>query len=101
MALLGLENILKLGENESITSGTNQYVLAIEECYGLDKIEFLQTHDNIDIYQKAFEMIERFFSADDDEEDVGLVPEIDPNQADQFQFGTPEQTPGRHGNFKF
>ncbi|XP_022656376.1 importin subunit alpha-7-like [Varroa jacobsoni] len=101
VALLGLENILKLGENESITSGTNQYVLAIEECYGLDKIEFLQTHDNIDIYQKAFEMIERFFSADDDEEDVGLVPEIDPNQADQFQFGTPEQTPGRHGNFKF
>ena len=86
VALSGLENILKygmllqfhgklvyfvkmrkwkkkccffLGEQESKESGTNPYAVQIEECYGLDKIEFLQSHENLDIYQKAFDIIER------------------------------------------
>ena len=48
-----------LGEQESKESGTNPYAVQIEECYGLDKIEFLQSHENLDIYQKAFDIIER------------------------------------------
>ena len=59
VALSGLENILKYGEQESKESGTNPYAVQIEECYGLDKIEFLQSHENLDIYQKAFDIIER------------------------------------------
>ena len=39
---------------------------------GLDKIEFLQNHENQDIYQKAFDIIERYFGSE--EEDPGLVP---------------------------
>lgn len=50
---------------------------------GLDKIEFLQSHDNEEIYRKAFEIIEYYFSGED--EDEKLMPGIDQN-ADQFQF---------------
>lgn len=97
VALLGLENILKLGENEMQQSGVNQYALAIEECYGLDKIEFLQSHHNVDIYQKAFEIIERYFNADD-EEDAAIAPDVDPNQGNQFNFSSPA---GGQPNFHF
>jgi hypothetical protein len=37
---------------------------------GLDKIESLQNHSNQDIYQQSYEIIERFFSQDDQDEDL-------------------------------
>lgn len=50
---------------------------------GLDKIEFLQSHDNQEIYQKAFDLIEHYFGVE--EEDNSLAPQVDPaNQ--QFLF---------------
>lgn len=52
----------------------------------MDKIEFLQSHENIEIYQKAFEIIERFFGAEDEEATV--APSVDENNQ-QFQFGAP------------
>ena len=46
-----------------------------DKCFqGLDKIESLQSHQNHEIYQKAYDMIENYFSADD--EDVGLLPNV-------------------------
>ena len=42
VALSGLENILRFGEQEPKDTGTNYYANLVEECYGLDKIEFLQ-----------------------------------------------------------
>lgn len=53
---------------------------------GLDKIEYLQNHENQDIYQKAFDIIERYFGTE--EEDTGIVPAAD-GQAQQFQFAAP------------
>ncbi|MGH0177468.1 UNVERIFIED_CONTAM: hypothetical protein FKN15_075459 [Acipenser sinensis] len=85
VALTGLENILRLGEQESKQngSGLNPYCSLIEEAYGLDKIEFLQSHENQDIYQKAFDLIEHYFGVD--EEDPSLAPQVDDNQQ-QFLF---------------
>uniref|UniRef100_A0A4W6CCW9 Importin subunit alpha n=1 Tax=Lates calcarifer TaxID=8187 RepID=A0A4W6CCW9_LATCA len=83
VALNGLENILRLGEQEAKQenngTGVNPYCSLIEEAYGLDKIEFLQSHDNQEIYQKAFDLIEHYFGVED--EDNSLAPQVD--QANQ------------------
>ncbi|XP_074927680.1 importin subunit alpha-5 isoform X5 [Chelonoidis abingdonii] len=80
VALNGLENILRLGEQEAKRSGTgiNPYCALIEEAYGLDKIEFLQSHENQDIYQKAFDLIEHYFGSED--EDSSIAPQVDLTQ---------------------
>ncbi|XP_053561786.1 importin subunit alpha-5 isoform X2 [Bombina bombina] len=80
VALNGLENILRLGEQEAKRngSGINPYCALIEEAYGLDKIEFLQSHENQEIYQKAFDLIEHYFGTED--EDSGIAPQVDLNQ---------------------
>ena len=57
MVLDGIHNLLKLAgkDSENVTS-------QIEECGGLDKIESLQNHENVDIYKLAYEIIEKFFN---------------------------------------
>lgn len=75
VALNGLENILKFGQTEARLHGAqNVYAFKIEECGGLDKIEYLQSHQNEKIYKKAFHIIEQYFSSE--EEDTGLMPEV-------------------------
>ncbi|RUS88384.1 hypothetical protein EGW08_003840 [Elysia chlorotica] len=97
VALNGLENILRLGETEAKQgNGVNPYAVMIEECYGLDKIEFLQSHENREIYQKAFDIIERYFGTE--EEDKSLAPAMD-QASQQYQFGGDTATP--LGNFQF
>ncbi|XP_013881784.1 importin subunit alpha-6 [Austrofundulus limnaeus] len=85
VSLNGLENILRLGEQEAKLNetGINSYCALIEEAYGLDKIEFLQSHENQEIYQKAFDLIERYFGVE--VEDASLAPQVDQNQG-QFVF---------------
>ncbi|XP_077335503.1 importin subunit alpha-5 [Lithobates pipiens] len=80
VALNGLENILRLGEQEAKRNGTgiNPYCAFIEEAYGLDKIEFLQSHENQEIYQKAFDLIEHYFGTED--EDTSIAPQVDLSQ---------------------
>nr|KAG5704948.1 hypothetical protein BaRGS_022790 [Batillaria attramentaria] len=91
VALNGLENILRLGDQDSKhNNGINPYAVMIEECYGLDKIEFLQGHENREIYQKSFDIIERYFSTE--EEDKVIAPQLDQN-AQQYQFGGQENAP--------
>jgi importin subunit alpha-2 len=83
VAFNGLENILKLGAAEAKrTNGPNPYAIMIEECFGLDKIEYLQSHENIEIYQKAFHIIETYFGVDDDEN----LPQQ--GESAPFEFGT-------------
>ncbi|XP_076444463.1 importin subunit alpha-7-like [Babylonia areolata] len=97
VALSGLENILRLGEQDAkFHNAVNPYAIMIEECYGLDKIEFLQSHENREIYKKSFEIIERYFNTD--EEDKELAPNMD-EKSQQFQFGAQEQAPS--GGFNF
>lgn len=89
VALNGLENILRLGDQDAKAQGSvNQYAVLIEECYGLDKIEFLQAHENMDIYQKAYDIIDHYFGTED--EDARVAPS---QQAEQFQFSTDQSVP--------
>lgn len=59
MILDGLGNMLKL-------AGPNYNVVAsiIEESGGVDKIEMLQQHKNVDIYKLAYCIIDKYFSSD-------------------------------------
>jgi hypothetical protein len=104
VALNGLDNILKLGASEAKrTNGANPYAMMVEECYGLDKIEYLQSHENIEIYQKAFHLIETYFGVDE-EENLPAQGESHP-----FQFGTTTTNPAstmngqinQQGQFQF
>eukprot|EP01126_Amoeba_proteus_P038502 TRINITY_DN4016_c0_g1_i15.p1 TRINITY_DN4016_c0_g1~~TRINITY_DN4016_c0_g1_i15.p1 ORF type:complete len:155 (+),score=38.30 TRINITY_DN4016_c0_g1_i15:157-621(+) len=71
VALEGLENILKVGEKDARQTGINTYSLMLVECGGLDLIEELQNHQNIEIYEKAINILEMYFAAEEmsDEED--------------------------------
>ncbi|XP_060879657.1 importin subunit alpha-7 [Metopolophium dirhodum] len=87
VALNGLENILKLGEQLARQTGAvNQYAVLLEECYGLDKIEFLQSHENIEIYQKAFGIIERYFGSDEDDPRVAPSVQETEQGIEQYDF---------------
>ena len=99
-------NILK-------SSGDNSTFIteAIEEAGGLDKIEQLQQHDNVDIYKLAFSIIDRYFTAVSkcsiivnflllfvflqDDEDEAVAPQMIGQQGFQFQSTGPP-TEGFH-----
>uniref|UniRef100_A0A1D1XJH4 Importin subunit alpha-1b n=2 Tax=Anthurium amnicola TaxID=1678845 RepID=A0A1D1XJH4_9ARAE len=73
VCLRALDDILKVGEAEKDlgnNDGINLYAHEIEDCEGLDKIENLQSHDNSEIYEKAIEIMEKYW--DEEEEEVGI-----------------------------
>lgn len=116
VALNGLDNILKAGELHN--TKPNPYAVLIEECYGeyniyncttstsllinlnyffgtgLDKIEFLQSHEIKEIYQKSFFIIEQYFGSE--EEDTRVAPSSDNNQ---YQFSADQSVP--MGGYQF
>lgn len=101
VALDGLENILKVGELDKSASETgeqvNRYALFIEECGGMEKIHDCQNNANEEIYMKAYNIIEKYFSDEDEEggEQLAVGPTV--AQDGTFGFGTqPQQT-----NFSF
>jgi len=75
----GLDNILK-GAAE--VGQVDKVAVAIEECGGLDNIERLQSHDNNDVYSKAYAMIDAYFSEEGADDD--LLPET--NTTGEFQM---------------
>jgi len=78
VVLDGLQNILKMAGDD-----LDKICLMIEECQGLDKIEALQNHENQDVYKLAFDIIEKYFSNDMDNEDESIAPT---SSADQYNF---------------
>lgn len=108
VALDGLENILKVGEMDKESSenpaeqNINRYALFIEEAGGMEKIHDCQNNINEEIYMKAYNIIEKYFS---DEDEVGGEIEnvAPPGQGNTFGFGgqQTEQHQQPHGGFNF
>ncbi|OBZ86990.1 Importin subunit alpha-2 [Choanephora cucurbitarum] len=95
VALDGLENILKIGEQNrpNDPEGVNRYALYVEECGGMELIHQLQTHDNEDVYKKAYHIIDRYFNDEDAEE---MADEAHPQS---FSFQSNVDVP--QGGFNF
>jgi HEAT repeat protein len=93
IALEGLENILKVGEEESKQTGQpNAMAIFVSEAEGLNKIEDLQQHSNNDIYEKCIKILETYFGVEEEEEMAALAPQMEGNT---FGFGMDQQqTPG-------
>jgi importin subunit alpha-6/7 len=82
VALDGLDNILKIGEMDKQAAGpgaVNQYAQFVEEANGMITIHNLQQHDNLEIYKKAYNIMDKYFP-DDEEVDAGVeAPTVDPS----------------------
>lgn len=103
VALDGLENILKIGDLDKQAAGEsgdsiNRYALFIEECGGMEKIHDCQNNANEEIYMKAYNIIEKYFSDDEENADDGMAQQpAGPNGT--FGFGTNGAAPS--GGFEF
>lgn len=102
VALNGLENILKSGQAQAgqpgFEEGNNKYAVLVEECGGLDKIEYLQSHENPEIYQRAYNLIEKYFGQEDT--DTNIDPVVDQTNH-QYRFNVAENTEGKSASFNF
>jgi hypothetical protein len=85
VCLDALHNILKQTGEENLEAVVTQ----IEECGGLDKIENLQTHSNGDIYHQSYEIFEKFFSNEANDEDISSMNQAPAllNSSNEFSFG--------------
>lgn len=97
VALEGLENILKVGEQAKKmpgSNGINPYAQMVEDAEGLDKIESLQDHENEELYEKAVHILETYFDIDEGE-DQNLAPTV---TGSGYQFGSTAQPGAQSGN---
>lgn len=98
VALDGLDNLLRVGEDDKdrLALSDNQYAIFVEEAGGMDKIHDLQGSENVDLYKKAYHLIDKYFTGDEDNED--LAPELD---ATTGNFAFPADTNVPQGGFSF
>lgn len=92
VALDGLENILKVGDLDKQAAGEgaesiNRYALFIEECGGMEKIHDCQNNANEEIYMKSYNIIEKYFSDEDENADEAMAPQAQGANG-TFGFGT-------------
>ena len=68
VALEGLENVLKAGQEHFTKAGVeNKFALVLENEGGLDLIEELQLHPNHQIYNRSLRILEEFFTPEEDQ----------------------------------
>lgn len=88
IVLDGIQNMLKLA-GPLVEELANM----IEECKGVEKIEELQSHENLDIYKLAYDIIEQYFS---EEPDDALGPQAGDGA---FEFDQTTSIPNEGFNF--
>ncbi len=104
VALDGLENILKVGDMDKEASevaadqNVNKFALYIEEAGGMEKIHDCQNNINEEIYMKAFNIIGKYFS---DEEEAGVDMNASQPGEGGFGFGQQQQQQQQQGGFNF
>ncbi len=103
VALDGLENILKVGEMDKEAAGEtgepiNRYALFIEEVGGMEKIHDCQNNANEEIYMKAYNIIEKYFS-DEDEGEAQDMGALGPQVGQDGTFGFGQQPQQQQFNF--
>ena len=81
--LEAFENILKAGQKDCINRGlpNNPYTEFMEQAGALEKLEDLQDHDNVQVYNRAVRILEQFFSAE-------TVTDEPTHQPTVFDFAT-------------
>jgi importin subunit alpha-6/7 len=98
IALEGIENILKVGDTDSVNhGGQNQMAIFVTEAEGLNKIEELQSHSNNDIYEKCIKILETYFGIEEEAEMAALAPA---QEGGQFGFGMGDAAPSQGFNFQ-
>jgi importin subunit alpha-6/7 len=80
--------VLRVGERTSTDYGE-----MLEELDGVQIIENLQDHKNLDVYEKAVSIVETFFGGEEVDEDENLVPETNDNGT--FAFGITSPPPAK------
>lgn len=102
VALNGIDNILKAGQAQAEMPGSedsnNKFADMLESCGGLDKIEYLQSHENPEIYQRAFNLIEKYFGSEETDTNIDPVVDAD-NQQYQFTVAPSEENKQKPFNF--
>ena len=107
VALDGLENLLKVGEMDkdatenAAEQSINRFAMFIEEAGGMEKIHECQNNSNEEIYMKAYNIIEKYFS--DEEEAGGDMEHAQTGQGGTFGFGDQQGQPQQpqQGGFTF
>ncbi|CAG8741733.1 10976_t:CDS:1, partial [Acaulospora morrowiae] len=101
VALQAIWIILQLGENLSTErNGENPYALIIEECGGTERINCFQFHENNDIQSIAYQIIDRFFS-DDENESIGEKIEVNVHSEGSGSQQRQQRQQRQNGEFHF
>ena len=82
VCLEAIKNVLECGKNPIHFGAQNPFCEKLEECGGLDKLEELQSHQNQEVYKRAFSILEKYFIVEEEENEG-------------FEMGSSE------GNFSF
>lgn len=86
LVLDSIEQILKIGEadKEAHQLVLNEYASLFEQFGGADTIFNLQSHESSEVYQKAFNIVDKYFSDEDEAE--ALLNDENGNIPNQFSY---------------
>lgn len=70
VVLVGLQTLFRVAESYA---GLSNFCIMLEEIGCVDKLEALQNHENQEIYEKAYAIIDQYFN-EEGEEDKNLAP---------------------------